>query len=115
MNADEMTADENIIPLAEDPMEKLKSAVFSQAISASPIALAVLGWITDMTVTEPHIEELHTTADGFVLVRHSDEMTAQTLCTLPDFLGQVAQLCEELGLTAGQAEKILEGVQRRLY
>ena len=114
MNIDEMNADENIIPLAEDPMEKLKSAIFSQAISASPIALAVLGWITGMTVTEPRIEELHATADGFVLVRHSDEMTAQMLCSLPDFLGQVSQLCGELGLTASQAEKILEEVQRRL-
>ena len=114
MNVDQINANENIIPLAEDPMEKLKSAVFSQAISASPIALAVLGWITDMTVTEPRIEEIHATADGFVLVRHSDEMTAQILCTLPEFFGQVAQLCGELGLTAEQVEKVLGLVQRRL-
>ena len=106
--------DENIIPLAEDPMEKLKSAVFSQAINASPIALAVLGWITDMTVTEPRIEELHATADGFVLVRHSDETMAQMLCSLSDFLGQVRQLCMELGLTAEQVESILKMVQTRL-
>ena len=113
MNTDE-TAGESIVPLAEDPLEKLKTAVFSQAINASPTALAVLGWITDMTITEPRIEELHATTDGFVLVRHSDEMTAQTLCTLPDFLGQVAQLCEELGLTAEQVKQIEASVQRRL-
>ena len=67
-----------------------------------------------MTVTEPRIEELHATADRIVMVRHSDETTAQMLCSLPDFIGQVSQLCEELGLTAAQTEKILEGVKRRL-
>lgn len=60
-----------------------------------------------MPVTEPRIEELRATSDGFVLVRHSDETTAQILCSLPDFLGQVRQLCEELGLTAEQAEKVV--------
>lgn len=102
------------IPVSEDPIEKLKSHIFTQAINASPIALAVLGWITDMTVTEPRIEELHTTSDGFVLVRHSDETTAQMLCSLPDFLAQTRQLCLELGLTADQAEKVEEIVERRM-
>ena len=100
--------------LAEDPIEKLKTSLFTQAISATPIALAVLGWITGRAVTEPSIAELHATSDGFVLVRHSDETTAQPLCSLPDFLGQVRQLCEELDLTAGQAEKIVTLVQKRL-
>ncbi len=110
MEASEM----DTVPLAEDPIEKLKTSVFSQAINATPIALAVLGWVVDMTITEPRIEELHATSDGFVLVRHSDEHTARMLCSLPDFLVQVSQLCEELGLTADQAEKIVGIVQRRL-
>jgi len=109
MNNDALTT-----ALAEDPIEKLKTSIFSQAINATPIALAVLGWITDMTVTEPRIEELHATSDGFVLVRHSDEPTAQMLCSLPDFLGQVRQLCEELGLTTEQAEKVVALVHGRL-
>ena len=109
-----MNDDTLITPMAEDPIEKLKTSIFSQAINANPIALAVLGWITDMTVTEPRIEELHATTDGFVLVRHSDETTAQPLCSLTDFLDQVRQLCEELGLTAEQAGKIVEVVQGRL-
>ena len=104
----------NTVPLAEDPIGKLRTAVFSQAINASPMALAVLGWITDMTITEPRIEELHATSDGFVLVRHSDEATAQVLCSRQDFLSQVGQLCVELGLTAGQAEKVAGIVQGRL-
>ena len=99
---------------AEDPIEKLKSHIFTQAINATPIALAVLGWVVDMTVTEPRIEELHATTDGFVLVRHSDEATAQMLCSLPDFLAQTRQLCLELGLKADQAEKVVGIVQRRL-
>ena len=102
------------IPIAEDPIEKLKSHIFTQPINASPIALAVLGWITDTTVTEPRIEELHATSDGFVLVRHSDEATAQMLCSLPDFLAQTRQLCEELDLTPDQAEKVVKIVQQRL-
>jgi len=109
MNNDTLTT-----AIAEDPVEKLKTSVFSQAINANPVALAVLGWITDMSVTEPRIEELHATTDGFVLVRHSDETTAQLLCSVPDFLGQVRQLCVELGLTTEQAEKVEAGVQRRL-
>ena len=109
MNNDTLTT-----AIAEDPVEKLKTSVFSQAINATPIALAVLGWITDMTVTEPRIEELHATTDGFVLVRHSDETSANLLCSLPDFLGQVRQLCVELGLTEEQAEKVVVGVQGRL-
>jgi len=100
--------------LAEDPIEKLKSHIFTQAINATSIALAVLGWITDMTVTEPRIEELHATSDGFVFVRHSDEATAQMLCALPDFLAQTRQLCLELGLTPDQAETVAGIVQRRL-
>lgn len=54
------------------------------------------------------------TSDGFVLVRHSDKATAQMLCFLPDFLGQVRQLCEELRLKVEQAEKIVALVQTRL-
>lgn len=104
----------NIVPLAEDPIEKLKTAVFSQAINANSVALAVLGWITSMTITEPRIEELHVTSDGFVLVRHSDEITAQMLCSRLDFLAQVEQLCGELGLTVDQAEKVVGIVQQRL-
>ncbi len=104
----------NTVPVAEDPIENLRSAVFNQALNATPIALAVLAWITEMTVTEPRIEELHATSNGFVLVRHSDETTAQVLCSLPDFLAQTRQLCEELGLTADQAEKVVAQVQRRL-
>ena len=102
------------VPLAEDPNEKLKTCLFTQAISASPVALAVLGWITDMTVTEPRIEELHATSDGFIMVRHSDEVVAEVFGSLPDFLGQVRQLCEEVGLTAGQAEKVTAAVRKRL-
>lgn len=109
MNSDTLTT-----LIAEDPIENLKTSVFSQAINATPIALAVLGWITDMTVTEPRIEELHATTDGFVLVRHSDEITAQLLCSLPDFLGQVRQLCIEIGLAEEQAEKVGKLVQGRL-
>ena len=109
-----MDDDMLITPIAEDPIEKLKTSIFSQAINATPIALAVLGWITDMPVTEPRIEEIHATSDGFVLVRHSDEATAQLLCSLPDFLGQVRQLCEELGLTVEQAEKVETLVRGRL-
>lgn len=109
-----MNDDILIIPIAEDPIEKLKTAVFSQAINATPIALAVLGWITEMAVTEPRIEELHATSDGLVFVRHSDESTAQLLCSLPDFLGQVSQLCEELGLMEGRAESVVATIQGRL-
>ena len=67
-----------------------------------------------MTVTEPRIEELHATTDGFVLVRHSDETTARLLCSLTDFLGQIRQLCEELGLTEEQARKVEATVGKRL-
>ena len=109
MNDDMLTT-----PITEDPIEKLKTSIFSQAINATPIALAVLGWITDMTVTEPRIEELHATTDGFVLVRHSDETTARLLCSVIDFLGQVRQLCVEIGLTKEQAEKVVRLVRGRL-
>ena len=102
------------IPITEDPIEKLKSHIFSQAINATPIALAVLGWIVDMTITKPSIEELHATSDGFILVRHSDENTVQMLCSRPDFLAQTRQLCVELGLTEEQAEKVVKIVQQRL-
>ena len=81
MNETEVVA----APLAEDPIEKLKISIFTQAINANSVALAVLGWITETTIKEPRIEELHVSNDGFVLVRRSDEATAQTLCSLPDF------------------------------
>lgn len=110
MEASEM----DIVPLAEDPIEKLKTSIFSQAINATPVALAVLGWTVGMEITEPRIEEFHATSDGFILVRHSDEATAQVLCSRPDFLVQVEQLCVELGLTVDQAEKVVGIVQRRL-
>ena len=101
-------------PLTEDPIEKLKTAVFMQAINTNPVALAVLGWITETTITEHCIEELRMTSNGFVLMRRSDEATAQMLCSLPDFLAQVWQLCEELGLTADQADQVVGIVERRL-
>ncbi|MGI4792151.1 MAG: hypothetical protein ACRYFS_25285 [Janthinobacterium lividum] len=114
MNIDEIADGENIAPTTEDSLEKLKATVFSQAINANSVALGVLGWIIGMTVTEPRIEELFTTADGLVQVRHSGEVSAQPLCTLSEFLGQVAQLCLELSLTAEQADHIVGMVHRRL-
>lgn len=110
----EEAADTTVTPLAEDPIEKLKTAVFSQAINASAMGLAVLGWIVGMEITDPSIAELHATSDGFVFVRHADETTAQMLCSLPDFLAQTRQLCQELDLTPEQTEKVSGIVQRRL-
>ena len=100
--------------LADDPIEKLKAAVFTQAINGNSVALAVLGWITEMPITESHIEDIHVNSDGFVLVRHSDEAAAQVLCSRQDFLAQVGQLCGELGLTEEQAQTVVTMVQGQL-
>ena len=100
--------------LADDPIEKLRAVVFTQAINANSVALAVLGWIIELDVNEPPLEEIRLAPDGAVMLRYADNPNPKPLCSLLVFLTQVGQLCVELGLTGSDADKVVSMVQGRL-
>ncbi len=102
------------VPLAEDPIEKLKTRLFDQDVQAHPRAIAILGWLTGMAVTESTVEEFFLTEDGMLLVRHSDEIGAELWGPLATFLADLRQLLGEMGLNERQVEAVVEQVQRRL-
>ena len=102
------------VPLAEDPIEKLKTRLFDEDVQAHPRAIAVLGWLTGMTVTEPTIEEFFLLEGGMLMVRHGDDIGAEFWGPLATFLADLRQLLGEMGLNERQVVTVIEQVQQRL-
>jgi len=102
------------VPLAEDPIEKIKTRLFDEDVQAHPRAVAVLGWLTGLAVTEPTIEEFFLTEDGMLLVRHGDDIGAEFWGPLATFLSDLRHLLGEMGLNERQVEAVVDQARRRM-
>jgi len=100
-----------VIPIAEDPLEILVRHTVEGTLNASPQGIAIIGWLCDFHATEPAIEEIINTSDGWLMARHSGEIEAEFLGPRDGFYAQIRLVCENCGLTEAQADKV-EGIAR---
>ena len=95
-----------ITPLAEDPCEILVGQIVDGTLNASPQGIAIIGWLCDFHATEPAIEEIIGTSDGWLMVRHSGEIEAEFLGPPDGFYSQIRLVCSNCGLTEAQTDKV---------
>ncbi len=71
----------------------------------SPKMAAVVGFIVDRTFTEPAIEEVAITADGYVLARHAGDVGMNTILgSGEDLLRNWRNLLAAAGLNESERE-----------
>ena len=100
------------IPLAENPLEILKTRL-EAGVNATPLCVAITGWIADVPTT-PSVAEIRRSAEGDILLRLSDEETAEPLCSFFEFLKEVRVICQSFGLSESQTARVAAEVRRRL-
>ena len=100
------------VPLAENPLEILKTRL-EAGVNATPLCVAITGWIADAP-TEPSVTEIRRSAEGDILLRLSDEETAEPLCSFFEFLKEVRVICQSFGLSESQTARVAADVRRRL-
>ena len=99
-------------PLSENPIDILKARL-EAGINATPLCVAITGWIADVP-TSPSVTEIRRSAEGDILLRLSDEDSAEPLCTFFEFLKQVRIICQSFGLSEAQTARVATEVRRRL-
>lgn len=99
-------------PLTDETLSSLKRRL-ADGLKATPVCLAVIGWLCD-TPTEPAVAEIRRTAEGLVWLRLSDEARMEPLCSFLDFLAQVRIIGASLELTEEQTRQIVAWTRQRL-
>ena len=91
----------------------LTDALTHGKLKTSPTMIAILGCIADVHTTEPAIEELCVTVDGWVKARHDDEVTMDTtLGSGEDLDSNLRGVCDTLEIGGDEREAILTAVRR---
>ena len=95
----------------------MTSALVSRLHIARHVA-AIVGYLLDQEFTDPKIEEMTETSDGFVLARHEGDIG------MNDFMGSFSDLRDnwyrliempEVGLTAEETEEAQPGLPCKNY
>lgn len=97
---------------AKNPLEILKTRL-EAGVNATPLCVAITGWIAD-TPTTPSVADIRRSAAGDILLRLSDEDTAEPLCSFFEFLKGVRVICQSFGLSESQTARVATEVRRRL-
>ena len=102
------------LPLAENPLGILETRL-EAGVNATPLCIAITGWIADVP-TEPSVADIRRSPEGDILLRLSDEETAEpeTLCSFFEFLKEVRVICLSFGLSESQTARVAAEVRRRL-
>jgi hypothetical protein len=100
------------ISAANNPRELLKARL-QAGVKATPLCVAITGWIADVP-TNPSVVDIRRSAEGDILLRLSDEDSAEPLCTFFDFLKQVRIICQSFGLNEAQTARVATEVRQRL-
>ena len=99
-------------PLADNPLDILKARL-ERGINATPLCVAITGWIAEVP-TDPFVADIRRSGEGDILLRLSDEDSADPLCTFFEFLKQVRIICQSFGLSEAQTARVATGVRQRL-
>lgn len=98
-------------PLAEDPLEILIRHIVDGTMNAIGEGIAIIGWLCDFRTTNPAIEDIIVTSDGWLMARHEGEIEAEFLGPRDGFYKQIRLVCDNCGLTEAQACRV-EGIAR---
>ncbi len=99
----------SIIALAEVPREILVRHIVDGTMNASAQGIAIIGWLCDFETTNPAIEDVIGTSDGWLMVRHAGEVEAEFLGPRDGFYAQIRLACQNCGLTEAQTDEV-EGI-----
>lgn len=97
--------------LAEDPREILVRHIIDGTMNATPEGIAIVGWLCDFHATNPAIEDIIGTSDGWLMARHTGEVEAEFLGPRDGFYAQIRLVCKNCGLTDVQTD-VVEGIAR---
>ena len=97
---------------AENPLDILKARL-EAGVNATPLCVAITGWIADVP-TNPSVADIRRSAEGDILLRLSDEDSAEPLCTFFEFLKEVRVICQSFGLSEAQTARVATEVRQRL-
>ncbi len=100
-----------IEPLAEDLREISVRHIIDGTMNATPEGIAIIGWLCDFHATDPAIEEVIGTSDGWLMARHAGEVEAEFLEPRDGFYAQIRLVCMNCGLIDVQADEV-EGIAR---
>ena len=98
--------------ITENPLEILKARL-EAGVNATPLCVAITGWIADVP-TNPSVADIHRSGEGDILLRLSDEDSAEPLCSFFEFLKEVRVICQSFGLSEAQTARVATEVRRRL-
>ena len=101
----------SIVPLAEDPREILVRHIVDGRMNATPEGIAIIGWLCDFHATEPAIEDVIGTSDGWLMARHAGEVEAEFLGPRDGLYEQIRLVCKNCGLSDAQSDAV-EGIAR---
>lgn len=90
--------------LAHNPLEILRVRL-EDGVNVTPLCRAIMGWLANAP-TDPFLVSIVLHKDQ-VALRLSDESTLEPLCSLSDFLDQVAVICHFLQFDGAQASYLL--------
>lgn len=75
----------------------LRTHLMEGTLSATPLCVAVVGWLCDYAATDPHIVAIHRTSDGQLLGQIAGDGGAnEYLGSETAFLGQIEIVCQAL-------------------
>ncbi len=97
---------------ANNTLDILKARL-EAGINATPLCVAITGWIADVP-TNPSVVDIRRSAEGDILLRLSDEDSAEPLCTFFEFLKEVRVICQSFGVTEAQTARVATEVRQRL-
>lgn len=103
------------IPLCENPIELLRTRLMEGTLSATPLCIAVIGWLCDFEATDPYIVAIHRTSEGQLLGQRSGDGGANDFLGSEEaFLAEIGVVCEALGFKKSQTRRVLDEARRRL-
>jgi hypothetical protein len=98
---------------ADDALTLLQDHL-RRGVRATPLCLAVMGWLSG-TPTTPSITDIRRTDDGLIWLQLSDEPELSSLCSFTQFLQQVEVICISLPLDEMQTRHIVTLASQRLH
>ncbi len=84
-----------------------------QGLKVTPLCIAIIGWLCDVSVN-PYVTEIRHNPDDQVWLRLSDEFALEPLCSSVEFLQQVRIICQAVGMTEGQTRATVAWAQGKL-
>lgn len=105
----------NTIPLTVNAIEVLRTHLMEGTLNATPLCVAVIGWLCDYQSTDPYLVAIHRTSDGQLMGQIGGDGGAnEFLGTETVFLEQIEVVCQALKFSKAQTRRVRDEANRRL-